>query len=121
MGELEDALAEAEREEREERAALAEVKATPVPVIQTAEEAVPVMPPPVELTPPKSISLMTDDERAFAFVDAVHAFLRATSVRRADRSYFDDRCIACERRGVHRPGFIHCNCPCHPLRALLQG
>lgn len=34
---------------------------------------------------------------------------------------FNDRCVLCEDTGVHSAQVMRCNCPCHDLRAALDG
>ena len=60
------------------------------------------------------------EEDADGFVTAVEALLVAIAPKRADHQPFTDRCVACERRGVHNNTRTRCDCPCHRVRAFLE-
>lgn len=58
-------------------------------------------------------------ESADDFVRAVEDLLVAIAPRRGDHKPFTDRCIVCEKRGVHNAVVQRCDCPCHRVRAFL--
>lgn len=128
MSEFDQALADAAEEQRQEEAAAAVVPITEPPPApkrpgrppRSNQRIVDV----VEAVVGKNkvddaITHVVSEDAAEKFVMAVRGFLKACAVRRADRTLFDDRCIACERRGVHRPDRWKCSCECHTLRSLL--
>lgn len=103
--EFDQMLAEQEREERRD----AEIRrATPVPDFS--------LPPTPKLKPKVEMAQDADPDE---FLSEVGALLIAISPKRADHQPFTDRCIACERRGVHNKDRIRCECPCHRVRAFL--
>lgn len=99
-------LAEQEREAREE----AEVR---------RDMVVPNFNLPSSMPKAKTKVEMADDVDPDEFLSAVGDLLLAISPKRADHQPFTDRCIACERRGVHNKGHVRCSCPCHRVRAFL--
>lgn len=68
---------------------------------------------------PKAKVEMAEDADPEEFLSAVGELLLAISPKRADHLPFTDRCIACERRGVHNKDRIRCECPCHRVRTFL--
>jgi hypothetical protein len=103
--EFDQLLTEAAAEERREN----EIRrSTPVPNFN--------LPPKKKTDTPPELSADADPE---AFLSAVADLLMAISPKRADHQPFTDRCIACERRGVHNRVQIRCECPCHRVRTFL--
>lgn len=146
--EIAETLREEALEREAERKLLAEaVKAKaapaaeePPPVSPETEEAPPPTPEPTEggpdpeesSDPAPAASMAEDstpddaesmaDDWAMRFINSVRRLMFGIASRKADqKGRFDDRCVRCERSGVHRGGDnFTCDCECHVTRALLR-
>lgn len=106
-------------DERELNALLAEQEAESQKEAEIRRAAPPVS---FDLPPTRKVAEkveLTADADPDAFLSSVGALLIAISPKRADHKPFTDRCVACERRGVHNRDRIRCDCPCHTVRAFL--
>lgn len=96
-------LAQSEAEEREERELRQKIAA-----------------PSFDLPPTKKEERERTEMDPEAFLADVSALLVAIAPKRADHKPFTDRCVVCERRGVHNKARMRCDCPCHRVRAYLE-
>lgn len=128
LSEFDQALADAEEEQRQDQAAAAVVPITEPPPASKNKGGRPrknqQVAAAVEAVVGKNkvddaITQVVSEDAAEKFVTYVRAYLKVCAVRRADRTLFDDRCVACERRGVHSRDRFRCDCPCHEIRKLL--
>lgn len=89
-----------------------------------AEE--PPMPDHVPVLDPE-IALGTEAKAAPSLFELAQQYLKLTEVKSANGEVLD-RCILCDDlydgaviRGIHHTKPYRCDCPCHPLRELLNG